>query len=107
MYSKKVYGQTRVESCPFCNKRALAENPQGVPVCMAHKNEYLDLRCVCKEPLEIKKGKWGPYFHCMNCGNISFNKGMSMNPPVKEKKKEEKKEEPKEREVRSDELDLI
>ena len=91
----KRYGQSRIENCPFCGKQGVVKNKQGVPVCLKHKDSFLDgLKCVCGEYLDVKAGKWGPYFVCMNCGNINFKKGMGMNPQIKEKtdsKVEEKK----------------
>ena len=83
-----------MEKCPFCGKRAVTESSQGVPVCLVHKSsELLDLKCVCGEWLDIRKGKYGPYFHCMNCGNISWRKGMEINPGAGEEKEKMKKEE--------------
>ncbi len=76
---RKIYGQSRIETCPFCAKRALFNNSQGIAVCREHRYNKLMPRCVCGELLEIRKGKWGPYFFCMNCGNISYRKGIDMN----------------------------
>jgi len=45
------------------------------------------MKCVCGEWLDIKKGKFGPYFSCMNCGNISWRKGIEMNTGVKNQNK--------------------
>jgi len=82
----KRYGQSRVNNCPFCGKIGVAKSKQGVPVCLAHKTENLDnLKCVCGEYLDVFEGKWGPYFRCMNCGNINFKKGLDMNPQVKDR----------------------
>ena len=108
----KQYGQSKVENCPFCGKRGIIKNGQGVPVCQTHKNsEILDLKCVCGEYLDLKQGKYGPYFSCMNCGNINFNKGLAMNPPIKAndsyKEENEEKSTPKEITVRSDQIDAL
>ena len=81
----KRYGESRIDRCPFCSKTATTANKQGVPVCSEHKDKNLDLKCICGEYLDVMKGKWGPYFRCLNCGNISFKKGLSMN-QTKEKK---------------------
>ncbi len=79
MYIPKRYGESKIESCPFCEKRAIARNPQGVPVCLTHKDkEILDIKCACGESLEVMSGKWGPYFRCLRCGNINFRKGLGM-----------------------------
>ena len=103
---RKRYRESRIDKCPFCGKMGVIKNNQGVPVCINHKgNELKDLKCVCGEWLDIKQGKWGPYFHCMNCGNVSFKKGLEMNPQVKDNQK--KKTERKEITIRSDELDFL
>jgi len=84
----KRYGESKIENCPFCSKPSVTKNKQGVPVCQKHKNEELkDLKCICGEFLDVKAGKWGAYFNCLNCGNINFRKGMEMNPQVKLKSK--------------------
>ena len=76
----KIYGESKANECPFCGKTAVTSNTQGVPVCKEHKNKSLDnLRCVCGDYLDLKNGKFGPYFSCMNCGNINFRKGLDMN----------------------------
>jgi len=113
MFRKKIYGQSRVDRCPFCNKHATVKNQQGVPVCSAHKDKKLpDLKCACGEWLDIREGKWGPYFHCMNCGNISFAKAMEMCPILDEKEEAENTEksankEKKEITVTAEELDFL
>jgi hypothetical protein len=51
-----------------------------VPVCTNHKDRLLpDLRCVCGEYLLMQKGKFGIYFNCLRCGNMSFKKILEMN----------------------------
>ena len=121
----KRYGQSKINKCPFCGTQATLQNPQGIPVCRRHKDFTLDdLRCACGDELEPRSGKFGPYFHCMNCGNINFRKGLEMNegrinrkkePELKKRKKfeevksEARKEDtgPKETTVRSDEIDFM
>ena len=79
-----------------------------------------NLKCACGSYLESRSGKFGPYFHCINCGNINFRKAMEMNEgsvnnkPVDKKVgltlKERKRyyeTSPKEITVTSDELDFI
>ena len=106
MYIPKRYGQSRIDNCPFCGKQGVAKNPQGVPVCQDHQDSNLDnLKCVCGEYLDIAEGKWGPYFRCMNCGNINFKKGMEMNPQIKKQANEQTPK--KEIEVTSDQLDYL
>ena len=109
MRIKKVYGESRIESCPFCEKRATTENKQDVAVCLNHKNEYLHLKCICGELLDIRKGKFGAFCTCINCGAISLNKALSMNPPVKKEKKSfvKKTASAKSIVVTSDEVDFL
>ena len=75
---RKVYGQSRIENCPFCGKRALCVNRQGIPVCDTHKGKYLDIRCTCGSWLEARKGKFGVFFTCINCGTVSLRKALEM-----------------------------
>ena len=59
-------------------------NSQGVPTCLAHKKaQLLDLKCSCGDWLDILKGKYGPYFNCMKCGNVTFRRGLEINQPIK------------------------
>ncbi len=89
MYIPKRYGQSKIDSCPFCGKQATTQNKQGVPVCQAHKNrEIQDMKCLCGGWLDLMNGKFGPYFNCMKCGNINFKRALEMNPDLD-------KEEPK------------
>lgn len=81
MYIPKKYGQSKINSCPFCGRTAVAENPQGIPVCSKHLKESLpELKCLCGSWLEIRKGKWGPYCQCLNCGNLNLKKVLEINP---------------------------
>ena len=119
---KKVYGSYRIDRCPFCGKQATTKNNEGVPVCLNHKeNKLPDLKCICGDYLDLKAGKFGVYFTCLRCGNISWQKAKSYNEEIfaklekgeepKEQKKEEKKKtipsKPKEIVVTSDELDFM
>ena len=109
----KRYGESRVDNCPFCGKTGVTKNKQGVPVCSNHKDDELkDLKCLCGGWLDIFEGKYGPYFRCINCGNINFKKGIEINPQVKvkvssEKGDENKAAQKKEITVRSDQLDFM
>lgn len=79
MYRKKVYGKSRIDKCPFCGRAATSKNDQGIPVCINHISETLpDMKCLCGEHLELRTGKWGPFFSCVNCGNISLSKALEM-----------------------------
>ena len=113
MYIPKKYGQSKVDSCPFCKKDATTKNSQQVPVCYVHKTSILkDLTCFCGDYLELKNGKYGIYFNCTNCGNINIKKALVMNPELgKEHKPEEKtinkpKQNKKEITITSDEVDV-
>ncbi|MGM5482154.1 MAG: hypothetical protein ACQESF_01710 [Nanobdellota archaeon] len=77
---KKIYGLSREENCPFCGKRATIKNKQGVFVCRDHKDSELNqMYCICGEPLEIKHGKYGMFFLCMQCGPVNKNKIFEIN----------------------------
>ena len=88
--SKKVYGQSKESFCPFCSKQATVTNKDGILTCRHHINkEFPVIRCACGDYLDQKSGKYGPYFVCINCGTISYAKGMelkAMNIPPKKKK---------------------
>jgi ribosomal protein L37AE/L43A len=110
MYIPKRYGESHIDNCPFCGKIAVTKNSQGVPVCRSHTEEKLqDIRCVCGEWLDLLEGKYGPYFRCMRCGNISFKKGIEANSNFKStiKNNVADKEPRKEIVVRSDQLDAL
>lgn len=76
---KKTYGEYKVSHCPFCDKIATSKNEQGVDVCRLHtKQKIEEIKCTCGSWLETRSGKFGPYFNCVKCGNINYNKGMAM-----------------------------
>ena len=78
-YGKKRYGQSKQSDCPFCGKVATQMNKDGVLVCRLHLHEKLEeIKCTCGSWLEQLSGKFGPYFNCLNCGNINFQKGMEI-----------------------------
>ncbi len=85
MYIPKRYGESKIEKCPFCeDSRTLPTvvNSQGFSVCLKHKNSILDvenMKCVCGEYLELLSGKFGPFFKCMECGNINLKKAFEFN----------------------------
>ena len=80
MYIPKRYGQSKIDRCPFCQKQSTIINKQDVPVCHEHKNELLDdLKCACGSVLDIQKGKFGVFFSCMKCGNMSMRKMLEIN----------------------------
>ncbi len=78
---RKQYGQSRTDVCPFCGSTATSANEFGVPTCRHHvKVDMPALKCFCGDWLDVASGKWGPYFRCMRCGNISWSKGLEANP---------------------------
>lgn len=75
-HHRKVIGQYQTPECPFCGKRALSVNSQKVPVCVEHKNKVIpEKRCSCGSWLALLHGKYGPFFNCVKCGNMSYTKG--------------------------------
>ena len=75
--AKKQYGNYKTDSCPFCGKVATQKNAQGLSVCRFHTKESLpERKCHCGKWLELRSGKFGPYFNCINCGNMNYDKGM-------------------------------
>jgi len=79
---REIYGSSNVDSCIFCSARALALNEQQFPVCTNHRNAIVNmdkLKCPCGSYLDIKKGKYGAFFLCMNCGPRSISKIRELN----------------------------
>jgi hypothetical protein len=103
MYIPKRYGESRIDTCPFCKQHATATNKQGVAVCIRHKNNSLpDMKCACGSYLELRNGKFGVYFSCLKCGNVSLSKALEMNDVEAPENKTITPAEPKEWIVRSD-----
>ena len=76
---RKIYGQSKTATCPFCQKLATTKNEQGLEVCYQHTKEVLpEIKCTCGSWLESRVGKFGPYFNCLNCGNVNYNKAMEI-----------------------------
>jgi len=77
--AKKVYGTYKTAKCPFCDRQATNKNEQGLDVCHQHtKSLFDDIKCTCGSWLEIRTGKFGPYFNCMNCGNLNMGRAMEI-----------------------------
>ncbi len=75
----KVYGQSMVNSCPFCGKVATAKSEQGADVCSKHtKTMLVNAKCNCGDYIDLLSGKYGPYFNCLKCGNVNYQKGLDM-----------------------------
>lgn len=82
----KVYGMSKMNTCPFCNRMATQKNERGVEVCYQHIKAALEeIRCTCGSWLEQREGKFGTYFNCINCGNINFKKALEMKALMKPK----------------------
>jgi hypothetical protein len=76
---KKVYGQSKQDSCAFCGDSARVENSQGFLTCNGCKEKVMgDIKCMCGNYLEVKKSKWGAFFTCTSCGAISLKKAMEL-----------------------------
>jgi hypothetical protein len=80
MYIPKRYGESRIDSCPFCGRQALIKNSQGIAVCTNHKDKKLDnMKCMCGENLLMQEGKFGVFFNCFKCGNINLRRALEIN----------------------------
>jgi hypothetical protein len=76
---KKVYGDYTSTGCHWCGKTATNQNVQGLSVCKNHTEKRMeDIKCACGSWLELRAGKYGSYFNCLNCGNMNYDKGMKM-----------------------------
>ena len=65
-----------MEKCIVCSKDATTYNSQALPVCKAHaSHEMIDMKCpFCKSYVDAKKGKYGTFFLCTECGPVSRSK---------------------------------
>jgi len=91
MSFKKEYGKYQTDNCPFCGGIATQKNAQGIAVCRSHlQSQMEDRRCVCGKWLELCSGKYGPYFFCLNCGNVSLSKGLKRGTAIKAEPLKEK-----------------
>jgi hypothetical protein len=80
MRIRKRYGDYKVDKCPLCNSVATVKNAQGIPTCVKHRKQELEgLKCSCGSWLDVQNGKYGPYFSCINCGNVKYEKGLEIN----------------------------
>lgn len=79
----KKYGQSKIDNCPFCDKVSFTRNPQGIPVCKEHQSKSMpNLKCLCGEYLDLKFGKYGPFYSCIKCGTMNISKALDMNPRI-------------------------
>ncbi len=80
MYIPKRYGESKTNKCPFCEKDAFSQNKQKIPTCKDHKDTQLqEVKCVCGSWLDMKEGKYGVFFTCINCGALNLRKVLEMN----------------------------
>ena len=80
MRMKKKYGSYQELKCPFCESRAITKSKEKIPVCPKHKNQKLPpLRCFCKNYVNLMDGKHGPFFLCVKCGNLAFERIIEIN----------------------------
>ncbi len=78
-YRKKVYGSYKRITCPFCERGATHKNEQGLDVCHKHTKEvFQEIKCLCGSWLELRSGKFGAYFNCIKCGNMNYDKAMTI-----------------------------
>lgn len=76
----KKYGTGKKQDCPFCGEFSTATNSQEVPVCRKHVNNRIEnFKCLCGDWLDLVSGKFGPYFRCVRCGNMNFQRGIEVN----------------------------
>ncbi len=87
----KRYGMSREDECPFCGKKPTTKNSQGFPVCTEHKSSQVeDKKCSCGRFLELRTGKFGVFYNCIKCGNMSVKKAFEMDEFMR--KRQEKKD---------------
>lgn len=80
MYIPKRYGQSKTNKCPFCDKEAIFLNKQKIPTCKEHKDRQLEnLKCICGSLLDMREGKYGIFFICINCGALNLRKVLEIN----------------------------
>lgn len=83
MHIPKRYGESMIENCPFCGRQAIIKNPQGIAVCKDHKDKMLpEMKCVCGSYLMMQREKFGVFFNCLKCGNMSMKKVLELNPNI-------------------------
>ncbi|MBI2134265.1 hypothetical protein HYU11_06335 [Candidatus Woesearchaeota archaeon] len=110
MHIPKSYGKSRKDECPFCGRQATTTNIQSIPVCPHHRKNTLDnMKCACGSYLDVRKGKYGPFFACISCGAISISKALEINQAAEREnpKREYKKNSKGEIEIRSDDPDFF
>lgn len=75
-----LYGSTDISRCPLCGKSALAKTKAGISVCKEHTTfEFPELKCTCKEAMQLKEGRYGPFCICSRCGIMNLRKALEVN----------------------------
>ena len=84
---RKVYGKEKIVLCAKCERVATVKNKDNYPVCYKHqKSDDITWFCACGKQLEVCIGKYGTYFRCESCGNISYNRAREINFDMKKQK---------------------
>ncbi len=79
MYIPKRYGESKISKCPFCGKDAFSQNKQKIPTCKEHKETTFDnVKCLCGSWLDMREGKFGVFFTCINCGAMNIKKVLEI-----------------------------
>ncbi|MBS3168361.1 hypothetical protein J4216_04505 [Candidatus Woesearchaeota archaeon] len=77
---RNSYGSTKMARCPICSKNAITKNKLGINVCKEHANfDFPDLKCTCKEVMDLREGKYGPFCICSRCGIMNLRKALEIN----------------------------
>ena len=77
--AKKEFGKSKTTACPFCARTATHKNAQGLEVCHRYLQQKMEeIKCACGSWLEQKSGPFGPYFNCLNCGNLNLKKALEI-----------------------------
>ena len=113
----KSYGNYKRITCPFCDRNATQKNEQGLDVCHLHTKQNLgEFKCLCGSWLEMRIGKFGPYFNCIKCGNMNYRKAMEIKAATDkkfkkdyapEKKKIPERKEPTETIITTDDVEYF
>jgi ribosomal protein L37AE/L43A len=69
-----------MEKCIICGEFATKYNDQQLPLCKKHETySLMNMNCpYCKAPLEALRSKYGTFFNCIKCGNISLHRMKQM-----------------------------
>ncbi|MCB9361851.1 hypothetical protein H6504_00305 [Candidatus Woesearchaeota archaeon] len=69
MRPRTTYGESKIDSCAFCDKQGIYTNSQNLRVCKDHTHSIMkDVQCICGKYMELKKTKNSAFFVCPDCG---------------------------------------